>query len=278
MKGIECCDCREGMRRLSDNVIDLTVSSSPYNLMRLYGGHRYGFDVFKDIARQLTRVTKAGGVICWVVANQIMGMRETLQVEREKLFFCDECGLWPYQHLIATGMGDLPVGSKVTQRYAAQMTHHVLVLSKGRPSYSHCLRDKRNHGAGQRGGNRMFHNRDGSIRVAKLKGVIGPYGRRTNVWFYHSAGVNGNGHPSVTNPRLVRDLIWSYSQPGELVFDPMAGSGTTLVQAILNDRDYLGFEIHQPYVEIIRRNVQRAEAEQLRKVIERLTRHQHRTA
>jgi hypothetical protein len=177
---VTCCDCRQGMEALPDSCIDLTVTSPPYSHMRTYGGHRYDFNTFTEIARGLARVTKDGGVICWVVANQIENMRESLQVEREKLYFVDECGLWPFQHIVVTGQGDLPWG----ERYASNMTHHVCVLSKGRPSYIHCLKDRINRTAGQPCGKRRYHNRDGSIRVVDLPNPVPPLGRRTNVWYY----------------------------------------------------------------------------------------------
>lgn len=46
---------------------------------------------------------------------------------------------------------------------------------------------------------------------------------------------------------MARDHITSWSRPGEIVFDPLAGAGTTCKMAMLNNRRYLGFEIHPPY-------------------------------
>jgi DNA modification methylase len=44
-------------------------------------------------------------------------------------------------------------------------------------------------------------------------------------------------------PQLVRYALRYYSKPGETVLDPMAGSGTTLVEAKLAGRNALGFDI-----------------------------------
>src|SRR5574341_509612 len=44
-------------------------------------------------------------------------------------------------------------------------------------------------------------------------------------------------------PQLAKFGIENYSDPGDIVLDPMAGSGTTLVEARLLGRNVLGFDI-----------------------------------
>ena len=50
-------------------------------------------------------------------------------------------------------------------------------------------------------------------------------------------------HPGKMLPELARTIIRAYSDPGELVLDPMCGIGTTLVEAIHLDRDAIGVEL-----------------------------------
>ena len=57
-------ECLNGLKMLDDNCVDLTVTSPPYDDLRTYNG--YSFD-FENIARELFRVTKDGGVVVWVV-------------------------------------------------------------------------------------------------------------------------------------------------------------------------------------------------------------------
>ena len=47
---------------------------------------------------------------------------------------------------------------------------------------------------------------------------------------------------------LAQDLIVSYSNPGNLIFDPFCGSGTTLKQAVLLNRRIIGTDLSQDYV------------------------------
>lgn len=55
-------DCLEGMRQMESESVDLTVTSPPYDNLRSYKG--YCFD-FENIAKELYRVTKDGGVVVW---------------------------------------------------------------------------------------------------------------------------------------------------------------------------------------------------------------------
>ena len=55
--------------------------------------------------------------------------------------------------------------------------------------------------------------------------------------------------------QLAEDLIISYSRPGDVVFDPFIGAGTTPKMAIINGRGFLGMEIHRPYYDLALRRV-----------------------
>jgi len=60
-------DCLEGMKLLSENSIDLIVTSPPYDNLRTYNGNieQWSFEKFQQIAKELYRVTKDGGVVVW---------------------------------------------------------------------------------------------------------------------------------------------------------------------------------------------------------------------
>ena len=55
--------------------------------------------------------------------------------------------------------------------------------------------------------------------------------------------------------QLLGRIIRSSSQPGDLVLDPFAGSGTTLAVAKKLSRPYLGFELSADYVAHIRKRL-----------------------
>lgn len=85
---ILCGDCVEIMRKMDDACIDLTVTSPPYDNLRTYNG--YCFD-FENVAKELYRVTKDGGVVVWVVGDATIKGSETGTSFRQALYFM-ECG------------------------------------------------------------------------------------------------------------------------------------------------------------------------------------------
>lgn len=62
--------------------------------------------------------------------------------------------------------------------------------------------------------------------------------RRRGSWAVHSSDYRGNWAPQVP-----RNLILKYSAPGDLVLDPFAGGGTTLIEAWLLNRRSVGLDV-----------------------------------
>jgi len=81
-------NCLETMAQMEDNFIDLTVTSPPYDDLRAYNG--YCFD-FENVAKELYRVTKKGGVVVWIVNDKTNKGSESLTSFKQALFF-RECG------------------------------------------------------------------------------------------------------------------------------------------------------------------------------------------
>jgi site-specific DNA-methyltransferase (adenine-specific) len=71
------------------------------------------------------------------------------------------------------------------------------------------------------------------------------------VWLIPNGQVRGLNHPAPFPEKLAEDHILSWSNEGDTILDPMAGSGTTLKMAKKNNRNYIGIEISPKYIEII---------------------------
>jgi len=68
--------------------------------------------------------------------------------------------------------------------------------------------------------------------------------------------VAGSGaHPARMAPDLAKDLIEDYTDPGDWVLDPLAGIGTTHVEAIHVGRHAFGVEIEPGWVALARANI-----------------------
>lgn len=64
------------------------------------------------------------------------------------------------------------------------------------------------------------------------------------------------GHPTIKPLPIIKNLILNSTHEGELILDPFAGSGTTLVASKYLGRNYIGFEIDEKYVEICKRRIE----------------------
>lgn len=70
----------------------------------------------------------------------------------------------------------------------------------------------------------------------------------------HPVARNPN-HPTPKPLPLMRELVRLFTDPGDLILDPFAGSGTTLLAARLEGRRAIGIEISSEYVEVARKRL-----------------------
>lgn len=79
-------DCLTGMKKIKENSIDLTVTSPPYDNLREYTGFTFNFE---EIAKEIYRITKKGGVLVWVVNDSTVKGSETGTSFKQALYFKD---------------------------------------------------------------------------------------------------------------------------------------------------------------------------------------------
>lgn len=242
-------DAVEGMRALPSSSIPLTVTSPPYDRIRDYGGHLWDWEKFALIAHELRRVTMPGGVLAWVVRDQWRGGSLTCSSYRQVIFLT-KLGFWLDSIIYARGKG---FRRPETGRYPEQVTP-CYILSRGTPRAFHPIRDRANSTAGRP----LFYSRrsrGGGATSRAKPSVTAPIGLRTNVWEYAVGGRHttrdgsARVHPALMPEALARDLILSWSRPGDVVLDPLGGAGTTAKMALLSDRRYVSMEVHRPYHE-----------------------------
>ena len=68
-------------------------------------------------------------------------------------------------------------------------------------------------------------------------------------------------HPTQKPLRILKRIIELSSEPGDLVFTPFAGAGSECLAALELNRDYLGFELEQEYIEIANKRLANAHTE-----------------
>ncbi len=80
----------------------------------------------------------------------------------------------------------------------------------------------------------------------------------------HGGAVNADGrtvkrvHPTQKPIDLMSRIILDYTNEGDTILDPFCGSGTTGVAAVMNGRNFIGYEIDPKYCEIARRRIEAA--------------------
>lgn len=240
-------DCLEVMKSFEEGCIDLTVTSPPYDNLRDYKG--YTFD-FEGIARELYRVTKEGGVVVWVVGDATIKGSETGTSFKQALYF-KEIGFKLHDTMIYQKAGTGACGSNSAYW---QSFEYMFILSKDKPNKVNRIADQSNKRAGAKV-NRGRLSKSGIIKDAKRR-IVPAFSVRTNIWRYQSS--NGNDrtkHPAQFPEQLAEDHILSWSNEGDTVLDPFAGSGTTLKMAKKNNRGYIGIEISPEYIEIIKQRL-----------------------
>ena len=84
------------------------------------------------------------------------------------------------------------------------------------------------------------------------------YGKRYNIWNI-PASTKIKSHSAVFPEKLAEDHIVSWSNEGDLVFDPFLGSGTTGKMALKNGRNFIGIEKVEEYFNIAKERIEGVE-------------------
>ena len=246
---IKCGNCIELMKELPNNYIDLTVTSPPYDNLRKYNGFVYDF---KSVAQELYRITKQGGVVVWVVGDATVKGSETGTSFKQALYF-KECGFNLHDTMIYKKKNPIPQNHN---RYE-QCFEYMFVFSKGKPNTFNAIKiPTKNAGKSFDWGNRKTKMDDNQCRRHRDSEIIevNPTKNHDNI-FEYSIGGGTTGHPAVFPEQLAEDHIITWSNVGDIVFDPFIGSGTTAKMALLNERHYIGFDISEEYCEMAKERI-----------------------
>jgi len=240
-------NCIDTLRRMPDGFIDLTVTSPPYDNLRDYKGYSFPFE---DIAKELFRVTKQGGVVVWVVGDATVNGSETGTSFRQALYFM-EVGFNLFDTMFYHKNG-LPMRGNINGYN--QTVEYMFILSKGKIKTTNIIYDRLNKSANKirKTTNRSKNGKINNQGLCKTKQI----GRRENVWSYNTGQDEDNvNHPAVFPEKLAADHIHSWSNEGDLVYDPFGGSGTTAKMAHIYKRRWILSEISKEYSELAAKRI-----------------------
>ena len=228
------------MKSMDDNSIDLTITSPPYDSLRVYNG--YSFD-FENTSKELYRITKQGGVLVWIVGDATEKGSETGTSFRQALGL-KEAGFNLHDTMIWRKTNPMP---KVKTKRYFDVFEYMFVLSKGQPKTFNPLMQPTKLG-GQVYDSTVKKITKGKERTRKTF-ILNTERYKDNIWDCAIAQ-NKTEHPAVFPESLVSDHILSWSNEGDIVYDPFMGSGTTAIAAKKLGRNYIGSEISQEYCAI----------------------------
>jgi len=238
--------------RMNAGSIDLTVTSPPYDNLRNYKGYKFEFE---NMADELFRVTKKGGIVVWVVGDKIIKGNKSLTSFKQGLYF----------QKIGFNVHDVMIYAKKNTPFMRSNAYtngyeYMFILSKGKPKTFNPLKEP----TVRSGMEMLVHNKGPDGKNKKVLKELKKEKTKSNIWYY-AVGLGGSTndrgafkHPAIYPERLAQDHILSWSNEGDVVFDPMCGSGTTCKMAFLNNRNYIGVDISEEYINIAEERLEEA--------------------
>lgn len=249
-------DCLITMQNLPNDYVDCVITSPPYDDIRNYNGYKFEFE---KIAKELFRIIKVGGVVIWVVSDATIDGSETGTSFRQALYF-KEIGFRLHDTMIYYKNNPMPqTGNRYHQHF-----EYMFCLSKGSPKTFNPITESTKY----KGlANMKNRGQDGSLDYEKVERTDEK--KVGNVFFYSvGGGISTKDkvayrHPAIFPEKLVLDQILTWTNEGDLVYDPFMGSGTTAKIAQLLNRKWLGSEISKEYVEMAEKRLRENFADKL---------------
>jgi adenine-specific DNA-methyltransferase len=243
---------------MPDACAQLIVTSPPYNIGKEYEGRRIDLDAYvrgqQDVIDHCVRLLRPGGSLCWEVGNHV-GVDEVVPLDlvlhpvfrRHPALRLRNRIVWHFEH-----------GLHCTKRFSGR--YEVILWFTNGAEYAFDVDPVR---VPQKyPGKRAWKG----PRAGQYTGH--PLGKNPgDVWIFPNVKANHvekTVHPCQFPVELVERFIVATTQPGDLVFDPFMGVGTTACAAVLHGRRAAGAECVPRYVEIARERIRLASEGTLR--------------
>lgn len=240
-------DCAEVLKFFDDEVFDCVITSPPYDNLRKYNGAGEGWNYlkFQEIANQLYRTLKKGGVIVWVVNDKVENGSKSGTSFKQALYFMD-LGLSLNDTMIWEKTNPMP---QVKQPRYNQVFEYMFIFSKGKPKTFNPIMVPTKCG--------------GQIYASTCKNMGGENGRKykefninsekvdSNIWKI-AVAQNKTNHPAVFPLEIPLRHIKSWTNENDIILDPFMGSGTTGLASLQLNRKFVGIEIDNDYFNLSR--------------------------
>jgi adenine-specific DNA-methyltransferase len=235
-------DCLESMKRIGHPLINLTITSPPYNIGKEYERPMPLADYLqwcKNWIAEIYRLTSGTGAF-WLNLGYIAVEERGKAIPLPYLLW-DKVPFYLIQEIV-WNYGAGVAGKK----FFSPRNEKFLWYVKDAENYIFNLDDVRDP-------NVKYPNQK---KNGKIK--VNPIGKNpSDVWQFPkvTSGQNRSSkertpHPAQFPEQVIERIILSSSNPDDLIFDPFLGSGTTAAVALRLGRRVLGFEINPDYCQI----------------------------
>lgn len=245
-------DCVYWMSKLPDNSIDLVVTSPPYDFIRDYQKSKWKIDLH-SIGKQIFRLLKDGGICVIIIQDQTKNFAKSLTSFRMIIDWCDNIGFKLFECLLYYRLGT--PGVWWNKRFRVDHEYMPVFFKGNKPKHfnkNHLMIPGNNP---QRISFYASRKTDGSISKPSELKKMPELKCRGTVWDYTSGQRRRhkikNKHPAIFPEEIPYDHILCWTQEGDIVLDPMIGSGTTAIQAQKLNRKWIGCEINKEYIDNI---------------------------
>lgn len=206
-------DCIDGMSQLPDSYVDLIVTDPPYTMTKRG----------KSCRPNWMPNGMGDNVFKGEIPKAEVWMGECYRILKDESHFYTFCNTNDISEYLSTAK---KVGFKL---------HNIISMIKdtGMP-------------------NRWYYKQTELIlffRKGKAK-PINDYTSRDNIKVVMPKKSTGKLHITQKPYEIIEKLVTNSSKPGEIVFDPFMGSGTTALACLKNDRKYIGFEADPSYCDV----------------------------
>lgn len=244
-------NCLDTLGRMPDKFVDLVVTSPPYDNLREYNGYSFAFE---NIAKELYRVLKQGGVVVWIVGDATINGSESGTSFRQALYF-KEIGFNLHDTMIYQKVNYVPL----THNRYEQSFEFIFILSKGKPkTFNPIMTDCKQAGKVEKYGleRRQNHGSKHAMRLYNETEFKPTKDKKIapNI-FPYTLGREKTGHPAPFPEALANDQILSWSNEGDLVYDCFMGSGTVAKRCMHLNRNFIGSEISPEYCDIANKRI-----------------------
>lgn len=227
----------ENMKDIPNNSLHLMITSPPYNVSKEYDNdlslNEY-LSLLKNCFTETYRVLVDGGRACINIAN--IGRKPYIPLSDYVSKIMIEIGFNMRGEIIwnksagagiSTAWGSFQSASNPILR---DVHEYILIFSKG--SY------KRERDKEEKELRKDNITKEEFIEWTK------------SVWTMNTESAKRIGHPAPFPEELPNRLIKLFSFTNDIVLDPFMGSGTTAIAAIKNNRNFVGYEINEEYINL----------------------------